>query len=125
MGRLIFLDSVVLIDAMDGLAQFQSAARSRLAQGQFHASELVVTELLVGPLKRLIPLPRYEKLLSDLVLHPVDGQVLRRAAELRALYGLKTPDAIHAATALKAGATEFVTRDPAFGRVPGLVIVAP
>ena len=45
---------------------------------------------------------------------------------------LKTPDAIHAATALLAGCALFVTNDRGFKRVPGLrlavlddVLVAP
>ncbi len=39
------------------------------------------------------------------------------AARYRARYGLKTPDALHAATAVRAGATAFVTNDSAFDRV--------
>jgi predicted nucleic acid-binding protein len=33
------------------------------------------------------------------------------ASELRAIYTLRTPDAIHLATALKAGAAAFVSQD--------------
>jgi predicted nucleic acid-binding protein len=39
------------------------------------------------------------------------------AAELKAIYNLRTPDALHAATAVHAKATGFVTNDPAFARV--------
>jgi len=42
---------------------------------------------------------------------------------LRASSGLKTPDAIHAASALVAGCTHLITNDPAFRRVPNLVVV--
>jgi predicted nucleic acid-binding protein len=35
---------------------------------------------------------------------------------------LKTPDAIHAATALLAGCALFVTNDPAFKRIAGLPV---
>jgi len=45
---------------------------------------------------------------------------LEIAADLRATTRLKTPDAIHAATALDAGCALFVTNDPAFRRVPRL-----
>lgn len=39
------------------------------------------------------------------------------AARYRARYGLKTPDALHAATAVRSEATAFVTNDKVFDRV--------
>jgi predicted nucleic acid-binding protein len=46
--------------------------------------------------------------------------VIERAAALRAATSLKTPDAIHAATALIEECTLLVTNDALFRRVPGL-----
>ena len=40
-----------------------------------------------------------------------------RAAEIRARHGLKTPDALQAATASHTGTTGFLTNDSAFTRV--------
>lgn len=51
---------------------------------------------------------------------PITRPILESAARLRSIAGLKTPDAIHAATALSCGCTLFVTNDRAFERVPGL-----
>ena len=51
---------------------------------------------------------------------PITRQILEAAAQVRATFGLKTPDAIHAATALIEGCTLFVTTDAAFRRIPGL-----
>jgi predicted nucleic acid-binding protein len=42
------------------------------------------------------------------------------AARIRAMYKLRTPDAIQAATALRSGATGLVTNDPAFTRIEGI-----
>jgi len=53
---------------------------------------------------------------------PITRRTLETAAHLRATTGLKTPDAIHAATALAEGCTLFVTNDPIFRRVPGLTV---
>lgn len=39
------------------------------------------------------------------------------AARLRAVYRLRTPDALQAATAIQAHATGFVTNDPVFARI--------
>jgi predicted nucleic acid-binding protein len=51
---------------------------------------------------------------------PISRQILEAAAQIRAASGLKTPDAIHAATALIEGCTLFVTNDAAFRSIPGL-----
>ena len=49
---------------------------------------------------------------------------LREAARLRAtIPGLKTPDVIHAATALLNGCALFVSNDTGFRRIPGLPLV--
>ncbi|MBC7527815.1 MAG: PIN domain-containing protein, partial [Chthonomonadaceae bacterium] len=54
-------------------------------------------------------------------LLPITKDVLREAARLRAtISGLKTPDAIHAATALLNQCRLFITNDRGFLRVPGL-----
>lgn len=54
-------------------------------------------------------------------LLPITEDVLREAAHLRAtIPTLKTPYAIHAATALLHGCALFVTNDTDFRRVPGL-----
>lgn len=42
------------------------------------------------------------------------------AAKLRALYRLRTPDALQAACAIRARATGLITNDPVFARVEGL-----
>ena len=45
------------------------------------------------------------------------GAIAMRAAELRARYGLRTPDAIHCATALAARCDGLLTNDKAFLRI--------
>jgi predicted nucleic acid-binding protein len=60
---------------------------------------------------------------TDLQLVAVSELVLEQAATLRAGSGLKTPDAIHAASALVAGCTQLITNDPAFRRLPQLTVV--
>ena len=70
-------------------------------------SELTLLETLVKPLRdNDTSLVRdYEKFLTDtrLQLHPSNAAILKEAARLRATTRLKTPDAIHAATALAVG----------------------
>lgn len=88
------------------------------------SSKLSILECLVGPYKtgNQRVLAGYEAIFSvrDLNLIPIEEQILREAARLRSASRLKTPDAIHAATALTANAATFVTNDPHFKSVAGL-----
>lgn len=52
----------------------------------------------------------------NLLVQPVDERIADLAADLRAFYSLRTPDAIHIATALDARADFYVTEDR---RLPG------
>jgi predicted nucleic acid-binding protein len=50
-------------------------------------------------------------------------EIASRAAEIRARHYLLTPDAVHAATAVDAGATAFLTNDPIFRRITSLEVL--
>ncbi|HEV3344661.1 MAG TPA: PIN domain-containing protein [Pirellulales bacterium] len=55
---------------------------------------------------------------------PITQSALREAARLRAtIPALRTPDALHAATALISGSACFVTNDKTFRRIPGLPVI--
>lgn len=138
MGRLIvpasgsvYLDANCVIYTVEKIQPYaalldpiwQAAASVRI---RVLSSELTLLETLVGPMKESNA--RLEAILrafllnsSELRLVPIDTTVLMRAAHIRATSNLKTPDAIHAATALETHAF-FVTNDPAFRRVNNLPI---
>ncbi len=69
-------------------------------------SQLTLLETLVQPISQnnLSLVSAYESLLTktDIKLEPVNLNILRRAADFRAANNLKTPDAIHASTAIAA-----------------------
>ena len=59
----------------------------------------------------------------DLVWVELDRKVIELATQIRANTGLKTPDALQAASALQLGSGYcFLTGDAGFKRVPGLTI---
>jgi predicted nucleic acid-binding protein len=58
----------------------------------------------------------------ELILAEVSPAVIERATVLRARYNLKTPDAIHFATAIEGGATLFLTGDRALARCSEVVV---
>jgi predicted nucleic acid-binding protein len=94
---------------------------------QIVSSELILMETLVLPLRNSnsILINAYEQLLisSEMQLIPISQSILRQAANLRATTNLKTPDAIHAATALSVNCHQFITNDKGFRNISGLPVV--
>ena len=131
--RLVALDTSVWIYHFEGSTAYGRAADGVLdavAQGRIGAvaSELVLLELLVAPLKKGAQDTADEIELAllhfpNLQLAPVTRAVLVHAAEIRARYGLRTPDAIMLATAVESGATLAVTNDSAWRKVNEIEVV--
>lgn len=121
---MIVVDSSVLIAAVAVGESASERATILLAEPDVAVSELVIAEIFVRVFRDRDHLARlrYESILGTLRLLPITQSVLYRAAELRALHGLKTPDAIHAATALLHPDATFATSDRAFAKVPGLTV---
>ncbi|MBC7910711.1 MAG: PIN domain-containing protein [Pyrinomonadaceae bacterium] len=128
----VYLDTAPIIYSIEKHADYWVLMRplweaSQAGQIVIASSELSLLETLVGPLKsgdhNLAA--DYERLLTatELRLLPVTASILKDAARLRAQTNLKTPDAIHAATALASGSAQFITNDVAFKRVPNLPVV--
>ena len=88
-------------------------------------SELTWLETLVKPLRdnntRLEELFRAFLSAKEMALVTATLPIWEQAARLRGL-GLKTPDALHAATGLAVGCSLFATNDPVFQRVAGLPV---
>ena len=87
-----------------------------------YTSALTLTEALTKPIQtrdaELIRL--YREMLQQsrhITLVPIDAGLAERAAELRARYSLRTPDALQVATALWAGCDAFLTNDLSIRRV--------
>lgn len=91
---------------------------SEMEKGGFKgvSSYLTLMEILVKPKADGKPevVQDYEFLLTtfpNLTFVPLGLEVARRAADLRAAYRLRAPDAIQVATALVHNATTFLTND--------------
>lgn len=67
----------------------------------------------------------YEELLlsSEMRLIPISQSILRQAANIRATTNIKTPDAIHTATALSVRCNQFITNDRGFRNITGLPVI--
>lgn len=91
-------------------------------------SVLTLLEILVKPKREGRPevARDYRDLLTTyphLTLIPVDAEIAELAADLRARYALRTPDALQVATALHAGATAFLTNDSRLKAVRELEVI--
>jgi predicted nucleic acid-binding protein len=90
-------------------------------------SELALMETLVGPIRSGNTLLQrdYEQALlgTDLRMLPITQPVLREAAQVRATTRLKTPDALHLATARQVRCVLFVTNDAGFRGVASFPLV--
>lgn len=60
----------------------------------------------------------------NLSVMPVETPVAEIAADLRAALGVRTPDALHLATALHAGAEAFVSEDRRIRGIEGIRVVS-
>ncbi|MDA1205801.1 MAG: type II toxin-antitoxin system VapC family toxin [Cyanobacteria bacterium] len=115
----LYLDSCVLIYALDGDEQLRRHTLQRLegyADSDWVISDLVRMECLVGPLRTAdqIRLLAFRSFFSNCSVVPLHSEVMERAAELRAATRLQTADAIHLAAALHWGCDALLTNDRAF-----------
>jgi predicted nucleic acid-binding protein len=129
---LVYIDTVTLIYSVERYPAYWPLLEPLwlAAQGgtiEIISSELILMEALVGPYKTGNTV--LERAFGDVLLGsqmrmlPISHPILRAAARLRATTRLKTPDAIHAATAQQAGCALFVTNDAGFRGVAGLPLV--
>lgn len=104
---------------------FQSIADNKLIA---ITSVITLTEVLIQPLRENQPglQQQYRELLTrsanfDMIF--IDDIIAERAADIRAQYNLRTPDALQIATALIAGCEAFLTNDLALKRVADMRII--
>lgn len=121
---MIYLDSCLVIYLVEPGSPSHAVVRETLASAggtSLAISGLVVMECLVGPLRDSDEGLRddYERAFGAMSLLPLTRAVFERAASLRAEHRLKTPDAIHLATALEGGCDELWTNDDRLSRAAG------
>jgi predicted nucleic acid-binding protein len=80
---------------------------------EIFASDLVRMETFVGPLRKqdAALLQAYQNLFQRLPCIGFEPATFDHAAQIRATYNLRTPDALHVAAAMAAECDEFWTND--------------
>lgn len=126
-GTIVALDTAPLIYLIEENSTFLPFVRpffEALDRGEFRVvtSTLTLTEVLVHPMRRGDQelADQYRRILlhaSQVTTISVSEMIADEAAQLRARHGLRTPDAIQLATAIRSGASSFLTND---SRLPSL-----
>ncbi|MGB7991156.1 MAG: type II toxin-antitoxin system VapC family toxin [Candidatus Methylophosphatis roskildensis] len=131
-----FFDASALIYLIEAEEPFASKVRGELAAAAARhpdlgsaVSRLTWLECRVGPMKANdhARLAAFDGFFArpDLVWVELTREVVELAAAIRAKHGLRTPDALQAASCLQlAGDHLFLTGDAAFKRVAGLNVTA-
>ncbi len=129
----VYLDANCIIYSVEKIEPYAALLQPiwrAAGRGNFSliGSELLIPETLVKPMQRGDSV--LEATFRSLLFHsrefrllPITTGILEDAARLRATIGLKTPDAIHVATAIEAGCGLFVTNDLGLRRVIGLPMI--
>jgi predicted nucleic acid-binding protein len=113
---LIYIDSCVLIYAVEDDWKWGGPSRDAIARAvtdELAISPLVKLECLVAPHKRKDQVleRRFHQVFNGLNNFEMTEAVYLMASELRAHFGLKTPDALHLACAQHHGCEALWTND--------------
>ena len=129
---LVYVDANVLIYSVERIEPYRSLLEPMWEQAQggsltVASSTVIVTEVLVKPIREGNSEieSQYREVFASNAFRLLNASyaLFEDAARLRAETGLKTPDALHVATALSMGCALFVSNDTDFRRVQGLPIV--
>lgn len=129
----VFVDTTVFLLAVGRSHALREHCRHFLHRcredgTQIHVSVEVLQEFAFHRLRsrpREQVVPETRALWSSVVTHPFDEDVLEDSLRLMAESPVRGRDAVHAATAVRAGFAEIVTTDTDFGGVPELRGVLP
>lgn len=132
----VYLDSSVVILHVQAESHERKDVGARLrrsmdAGDQLIASDLTRMECRVRPLRDgdAALITAYDQFFNgeEVALEPVSREAWNLAAEVRAKYGLKTPDALHVACAVTLGCDLLLTGDAHLASCPEIKaeLVAP
>ncbi len=132
-GQVVGLDSAPLIYFIEEnpiYLEMTDAFFEAMVRGEFRVVTSVVTllEVLVYPLRqgnRILAQQYRDILLNEegLTTIEVSPAIAEEAAQLRATYNIQTPDSIQMATAIRGGASFFLTNDARLPSLPGLEVL--
>lgn len=121
----VYFDTSTTVYLVENIMPWEPMIQARLAKGAIIIyTDLTRMESIVKPLKlkNQNTLIEFDVLFSTSELVPLTAMVFNRAAQIRADYGYKTPDAIHLAAAVESGCDQFLTNDQRLSRFSDISI---
>jgi predicted nucleic acid-binding protein len=122
----LYLDASTIIYAIESLPPFRDTVIAWIMQAEGIVGGIVITSRLsrlecrVKPLREANAelLAKYDEFFTRKLVSvaEITAPVIERATDLRVRYGLRTPDAVHLATAIEEHAAVFLTGDTALAR---------
>jgi predicted nucleic acid-binding protein len=119
--KIIFLDTAPLIYFIEGNSEYQQGLKQIFEANDkgdftFITSSITLLEVLVRPLRegQTELADQYKRILTTangIQIFDITNALAVKAAELRAKYNLRTPDALQIATAIENDAAYFLTND--------------
>lgn len=132
-GQVVGLDTAPLIYFMEQNPNYIEMMRlffRAFNRGDFRivTSTVTLVEVLVHPLrqKNTTLAQEYREILMNqesLTVVDLTPDIAETAAQLRATYNLRSPDSIQMATAIREGASFFLTNDARLPSLPGLTVL--
>ncbi len=132
-GKVVGLDTAPLIYFIEQNPNYLEMMRlffRAFDRGDFRmvTSTVTLVEVLVHPLRQrnTILAQEYREILLNqecLTVVELTPDIAEKAAQLRATYNLRSPDAIQMATAIREGASFFLTNDARLPSLPGLTVL--
>ncbi|BAU10294.1 hypothetical protein LEP3755_07780 [Leptolyngbya sp. NIES-3755] len=129
----LFLDTAPVIYYVERNVSYFAIVQcifQRIQNHTFQAvtSPITLAECLIAPTRQGLVTLQQEFTAAivngeNTIFQPIDAAVGQKAAEIRAKYNLKLPDALQIAIAIVAGCDVFLTNDAALKRVQELGVV--
>ncbi len=126
---LIYLDTVIVIYAIEGAPALMARADSRLLAARsagdiLATSDLTRLECLIQPLRaKDVSLQSvFMRYLATTTVLGLSPEVCDRAAEIRATYNYSVADALHLAAAMLGNCDRFLTNDAALAGFPDIAV---
>lgn len=110
-------------DILDQIFDLTDTQGTQLLSSTVTLAETLVKSFRLGDTKAKAVYRDLLQYSGTVSLSPVSESIAVRAAQLRATYKFKTPDALHLATALESGCNAFLTNDADLKKAAGLRVL--